>query len=162
MNILKSAFNENAELLIAEETIFIKTPEQKYQHITKIEFQCIPTLEGKIFTLKNLKHRNGTILATEFQGKQSNINDLKEIEGCDQNTCPHLFMQLPFDFFSIVKINKSNSLITSGSSNMCHIRHQGKKYQQLEINRGQNLLNTEKGTIIKCKGQTYRFDIDIT
>ena len=99
MNILKSAFNENAELFIAEETIFIKTPEQKYQHITKIAFQCVPTLQGKIFTLKSLKHKNGTILATEFQGKQSNINDLQEIIGCDQYTCPHLFMPLPFDFF---------------------------------------------------------------
>ena len=30
MNILKSAFDENAELFIAEGTIFIKIPEQKY------------------------------------------------------------------------------------------------------------------------------------
>ena len=47
MNILKSAFNENAELFIAEETIFIKTPEQKYEHITKIAFQCVPTYREK-------------------------------------------------------------------------------------------------------------------
>ena len=69
MNILKSAFDENAELFIAEGTIFIKIPEQKYQHITKIKFQCVPTSQGKIFTLKSLKHKNGTILATEFHGK---------------------------------------------------------------------------------------------
>ena len=44
---------------------------------------------------------------------------------------------------------------------MCHIKHQGKKYQKLNINKGQTLLKTEKGTILKCRGQTIKFETEI-
>ena len=161
MNILKSAFDENAELIIAAETIFIKIPEQKFQHITKIKFQCVPTSNGKIFRLKSLKHKNGTILATEFHGKKSDISNLQDIFECSQYSCPDLFMTLPFDFFSIVKINKTISIVTSGDSNICLIKHQEKKYQKINIKKGQTLLKTEKGTILRCRGQTIKFETEI-
>ena len=70
-------------------------------------------------------------------------------------------MKLPFDLFSIVKINKTISIVTSGDSNICHIKHQDKKYQKLNINKGQTLLKTETGTILKCRGQTIKFETEI-
>ena len=70
-------------------------------------------------------------------------------------------MKLPFDFFSIVKINKTISIVTSGDSNICLIKHQEKKYQKLNIKKGQTLLKTEKGTILRCRGQIIKFETEI-